>query len=139
MIERVTFVSCVGKKRMSACAAKDIYESAWFLKARAFAERAGHPWFILSAEHGLLHPDAVVEPYERTLNTMAKRDRLTWAEGVMRQVQAELPDLKHATILAGDRYREFLTPMLKDRGVRVEVPMQGLRIGEQLRWLDRPR
>lgn len=44
---------------------------------------------------------------------------------------------KHATILAGDRYREFLTPMLQARGVQVDVPMQGLRIGEQLRWLDR--
>ena len=43
------------------------------------------------------------------------------------------------TILAGDRYREFLTPMLQARGVQVDVPMQGLRIGEQLRWLDRPR
>lgn len=52
-------------------------------------------------------------------------------------VAAELPDLKHATILAGDRYREFLTPMLQARGVQVDVPMQGLRIGEQLRWLDR--
>lgn len=46
---------------------------------------------------------------------------------------------KHATILAGDRYREFLTPMLQARGMRVDVPMQGLRIGEQLRWLDRHR
>ncbi|MCE2939855.1 MAG: DUF6884 domain-containing protein [Armatimonadota bacterium] len=44
---------------------------------------------------------------------------------------------KHATILAGDRYREFLAPMLQARGVQVDVPMQGLRIGEQLRWLDR--
>ena len=46
---------------------------------------------------------------------------------------------KHATILAGDRYREFLTPLLLARGMQVDVPMQGLRIGEQLRWLDRPR
>ncbi len=46
---------------------------------------------------------------------------------------------EHATILAGDRYRDFLTPMLQAQGVQVDVPMQGLRIGEQLRWLDRPR
>ncbi|HRD31848.1 MAG TPA: hypothetical protein PLB31_02165 [Fimbriimonadaceae bacterium] len=52
-------------------------------------------------------------------------------------IATELPDLQHATILAGDRYREFLTPRLLARGVQVDVPMQGLRIGEQLRWLDR--
>lgn len=137
MSERVVFVSCVGKKRARACPAKDIYESAWFLKARVFAERTGHPWYILSAEHGLLHPDTVIAPYERTLNTMGVRDRRAWAERVAAQIAAEIPDLKHATILAGDRYREFLTPMLNARGVQVDVPMQGLRIGEQLRWLDR--
>lgn len=139
MSKRVVFVSCVGKKRTCACPANDIYESAWFLKARVFAERTGHPWYILSAEHGLLHPDTVIAPYEKTLNTMGVRDRRAWAERVAAEIAAELPDLQHATILAGDRYREFLAPMLQARGMQVGVPMQGLRIGEQLSWLGRPR
>jgi hypothetical protein len=37
--------------------------------------------------------------------------------------------------LAGERYREFLARHLASRGVEVSVPMEGLRIGEQLSWL----
>lgn len=39
--------------------------------------------------------------------------------------------------LAGQRYREFLADHLKSRGIVVEVPMEGLRIGQQLSWLGR--
>ena len=40
------------------------------------------------------------------------------------------------TFLAGTRYREFLEEPLRARGVDVRVPLQGLRIGEQLSRLD---
>jgi hypothetical protein len=43
--------------------------------------------------------------------------------------------MERAVFLAGHRYREFLTPLLLERNVSVQVPMQGLRIGEQLSWL----
>ena len=39
--------------------------------------------------------------------------------------------------LAGKRYREFLENPLADQGAVMSVPMEGLRIGEQLRWLER--
>ncbi len=38
-------------------------------------ERTGAPWFILSAEYGLLSPETEIAPYERTLNTMSVSDR----------------------------------------------------------------
>ena len=56
-------------------AAKDLYISDWFVKARAHVEQAGNEWFILSAEHGLVHPENVIAPYERTLNAMGIADR----------------------------------------------------------------
>jgi hypothetical protein len=37
-------------------------------------------------------------------------------------------------MFAGMRYREFLMDYLCDRGVDVEIPLEGLRIGEQLSW-----
>ena len=61
-------VSCVSKKQNSAQPARELYVSAWFLKARAYAEAHGERWFVLSAEHGLLRPDDVIHPYEKTLN-----------------------------------------------------------------------
>ena len=133
----VTLVSCVGQKRGHECAARDLYVSSWFVKARRYAEASGCPWFILSAQYGLVPPDRVIAPYERTLNTMGVAERRAWALSVDRDLAAAAPAMKHAVFLAGARYREFLASHLTSRGVETSVPMEGLRIGEQLSWLTR--
>jgi len=38
--------------------------------------------------------------------------------------------------LAGERYRELLVPLLREAGLEIHIPMEGLRIGEQLAWLS---
>jgi len=129
-------VSCVSRKQDQACPAKDLYISDWFRKARAYIELSGHLWFILSAEYGLLDPEAVVEPYERTLNKMPIRERRAWAEGVIAQLRGKLDGVDRIVILAGARYREFIMPDLTSRVAEVEVPLEGLRIGEQLSLLS---
>jgi hypothetical protein len=133
----VILVSCVSQKQEQPCAARDLYVSDLFRKARRFAEASGCPWFILSAEHGLVAPDQVIAPYERTLNTMPAADRRAWGERVAAQLAEVLPELSRVVFLAGERYREFLAGHLASRGVEVSVPMEGLRIGEQLSWLGR--
>jgi hypothetical protein len=92
------------------------------------------PWFILSAEYGLLRPDAEVEPYERTLNNMAVKDRRDWAHRVLEQLEPRLAGVQRIVFLAGMRYREFLVPRLQALGHRIEVPLEGLPIGKQLQW-----
>lgn len=92
---------------------------------------------ILSAEYGLVDPEQVISPYEKTLNTMPIVARRQWAEKVGTQLGKTMPQLKRAVFLAGSRYREFLGDHLQHRGIIVEVPMEGLRIGEQLNWLAR--
>lgn len=131
----VYLVSCVSQKRERACEARDLYVSELFRKARRYVETSGCPWFVLSAEHGLVAPGQVIAPYERTLNKMGVADRRVWAERVAAQLAETIPDLSRVVFLAGERYREFLTQLLAGREVAVSVPMQGLRIGEQLRWL----
>lgn len=132
----VYLVSCVGKKRTQPSAAKSLYISEWFLKARRYVEATGCPWFILSAEYGLVAPDQAIPPYERTLNTMSVRERRAWARRVEAQMNASLPRSERIVILAGQRYREFLMAYLIGRVSHVEVPLEGLRIGEQLSWLS---
>jgi Family of unknown function (DUF6884) len=102
----VYLVSCVSQKRERECAARDLYVSDWFYKARRYAERSGYALFILSAEYGLVAPDRVIAPYERTLNTMRVADRRAWVERVAKHLE-EIPDLTHVVFLAGERYREF--------------------------------
>jgi hypothetical protein len=106
-----------------------------FIKARAYVERSSSPWFILSAEHGLLDPEAVVAPYEKTLNDLGVRERREWARKVIGEMDRRLPRCEEIVVFAGARYREFLTDYLATRAKRVVVPLEGLRIGEQLSWL----
>lgn len=133
----IFLVSCVAAKRALAVPAKDLYISAWFVKARHYVEQHASTWFILSAEHGLVHPDQIVAPYERTLNTMSIHERRLWADKVMGQISECVPQITNVTFLAGARYREFLATPLRDRGITVTIPMEGMRIGEQLSWLGR--
>lgn len=132
----VYLVSCVSQKREEPSPAKDLYVSDWFRKARRYAEASGSPWFVLSAKYGLVNPNEMVAPYERTLNTMSVADRRQWANRVLAQLDETAPGLGRAVFLAGKHYREFLVDQLGSRNVAVSVPMEGLRIGEQLSWLN---
>lgn len=137
--QTIYLVSCVGKKRATASQAKELYTSEWFLRARAHVERAGCPWFILSAKFGLMPPEQVIPPYELTLNGMPRADRQAWAQLVLDQMDQRdrMPaGAGRCVILAGRRYREFLVGKLAER-YAIEVPMEGLGIGEQLRWLGK--
>jgi len=128
-------VSCVAKKQYDASAAKDLYTSPWFKKARAYVESTGNSWFFLSAEHGLVDPETVIAPYERTLNKMSVTERRAWANRVISQMSGKLAGVDTIVILAGMRYREFIMGDLQCVVPKVEVPLEGLRIGEQLAWL----
>ncbi len=134
MSDSLYLVSCVSTKRASPLPARDLYVSPLFVKARAFVEARNAPWFILSAEYGLLDPNTVVAPYERTLNRMRLAERRAWADGVLAALGPRLRAVGTVVFLAGKRYREFLEPALSGR-VRVEVPMADLGIGKQLQWL----
>jgi hypothetical protein len=47
--------------------AKDLYRSALFRLSRAWAERYADAWAVLSAYHGVVEPDQVIEPYDATV------------------------------------------------------------------------
>lgn len=128
-------MSCAARKKSAAAPAKDLYESPLFKKARAYAERCADGWYVLSARHGLVAPGQVIEPYDVTLNTMDTDARARWAALVAAQLEEVVTAGDRVVMLAGQRYREGVTQRLRSRGVRVEAPMAGMRIGEQLRWL----
>jgi len=116
-------------------AARDLYCSDLFEKSRDFVERQRAQWFILSAKYGLVAPDEVVEPYNETLKDKTADERRRWASEVMQNLRAHCTPGTTVVFLAGERYREFLVPALQELGSSIEIPMEGLRIGEQLGWL----
>jgi hypothetical protein len=136
---RVALVSCVKSKLDHPAPAKDLYTSALFRALRGYAETHADAWFILSAEHGLVDPNEVLAPYERTLNRMGKSQRQEWASRVKAELASRVPAGAEVIILAGQRYREGLIPFLRARGHSVAVPLEGLPFGRQLQRLKELR
>jgi hypothetical protein len=132
---RVGLVGCVKEKRTSAVAARDLYTSVLFRGRRRFVERTCDRWYVLSALHGLVEPLQVLEPYDETLKSAPTENRREWSARVLEELRRKLGHLTGATfeIHAGAEYREFgLRQGLEREGGMVEVPAEGLRIGEQL-------
>lgn len=132
----ICLIACCRKKLTVSAAARDLYVSSLFRKARAYAEMHTDSWYILSAEYGLVAPHQVVEPYDKTLNTMSAGERQAWASRVRGQLSGVLAAGDSVVILAGRMYREHIFGWLAERGHEVEAPMTGLGIGQQLAWLN---
>jgi len=131
----IALVACVAKKNSRPMAARDLYMSAWFRKASTYAARTADEWFILSAKHDLVSPDRVIAPYDETLKGMSAAARRDWATRVMEALMQRLDPGDTVIILAGQDYRAGLIEPLRQMDCTVLVPMEGLRIGEQLAWL----
>ncbi|MBI2424828.1 MAG: hypothetical protein HYV27_18505 [Candidatus Hydrogenedentes bacterium] len=133
---RIGLVSCVSEKRPIASLAKDLYDSALFGKSRAYVERHCDKWYLLSSKYGLVDPETVIASYDDTLNSKPRAERARWAEQVWSALQPKISSNDQITILAGEKYREFLAGRLSEYGCEVCVPLKGLKIGYQLQWLS---
>lgn len=131
----LVLVSCTKAKLRRPARASDLYCSPGFRMKKAIVANAGADWLILSAKHGVVRPDDVIEPYDETLTNAGVAHRKSWSRRVLGDL---LPIAKgHGKVIcfAGRSYTEFLTPALRDAGVEVLEPLRGLRQGEQLAWL----
>lgn len=135
MARKIALVACVSKKDSMPMPAQDLYISDWFRKASTYAMRAADEWYILSAKYGLVAPEAVIKPYDETLNRMPVAARRAWAKRVLEDLDQVLQPGDHVVILAGIKYRENLMDPIREMGCSIEIPMEGLGIGKQLRWL----
>ena len=134
--QALCLVSCVSRKRTTSCRARELYTSPWFSKARAHVEQLGATWFILSAAHGLLEPDRRIAPYDVTLRRMTAEARRAWAARVLGELEPHLRGKRRVVMFAGQRYRQYLVPLLEARGHSIAVPLAGLAIGKQLAWFN---
>ncbi|QZT65611.1 hypothetical protein JN085_14505 [Mycolicibacterium austroafricanum] len=132
----MVLVTCVKTKRDHPSPAKDLYTSQLFRKQRAYAEHSGVPWFILSAEHGLVAPDEWLAPYERYPPDMSKRFRSAWSAWVAARLELLAGPLagKKVEIHAGSVYLDAVRPELEALGATVADPLKGLSMGQGLSW-----
>ncbi len=132
----VILVGCVKTKLAAPACARDLYVSPLFRKERAYAERAGVPWFILSAQHGLVAPEEVLEPYELRLSTTSRDYRHQWGRRVVRQLDDAIGPIEGRTIElhAGSAYTDAVRDVLRASGAEVVEPLAGLAFGPRLKW-----
>ena len=110
--------------------AKDLYISALFLGRRSYVERTCEAWRILSAEYGLVDPDEMLQPYDKALKDLGRKERRAWTREVLSAIDRILQPAPGDIfeIHAGAEYRDFgLVDGLISRGCHVENPTQGKR------------
>lgn len=86
-MRQVAIVACSKMKLDRPAAAGNLYTSALFKKSFALAELLYDDALILSAKHGVLAMDTVIEPYDVTLKGMTHTQHCEWADRVTRQLK----------------------------------------------------
>lgn len=137
--QTLIIVGCGKSKRTTASKAKDLYTGGLFRLARQYAESTGSRWLICSAKHGLLDPEATVDPYDATLVGAGADARRAFGFRCQADLCGEFNDHgkpDSVVILAG---KDYVSPLLTTRlsSILVELPLQGLQIGQRQQWLKR--
>ena len=129
-------LGCVKTKDVVPRAAKDLYVSPLFRGRRRHAEASGKPWWIVSAEHGLVGPDEIIAPYDTLIGQRPRVERERIANQVADRLDAELGTVrgKRLELHAGIEYAEAIGPELRRRGAELVRPLEGLSFGQQLAW-----
>lgn len=131
---KIGLISCVKTKLSVPAPAAELYTSNLFKKSRHYASTRLDRYYILSAEYGLLEPDEVISPYEKTLTTMPTSERKAWSEGVIRKLSERTSPGDQFVFLAGSKYREFVERELRGAGYATASPLEDLDMFKQPGW-----
>jgi hypothetical protein len=132
---RAILVSCAATKLDRPAPAADLYTSPLFRAARSYAEASGHPWYTLSARHGLVEPTTMLEPYDTKLADLTPGERSAWADRVARALYYKgFGGWGVFEVHAGDGYARPLRVALAPIALDIIEPLAGLGIGHRLQW-----
>lgn len=129
---RIALVACSKTKSTVKAPAAALYTSSLFRKSLLAALDISSSVYIVSAKHGLLRLDQMIEPYDVTLKRMPKHDRLVWAENTGRQLADALNRHDVVTAFCGNEYIYPLRSAFSQIGCRIELPLHGLSLGKRL-------
>jgi hypothetical protein len=110
--------------------AKDAYTSRFFTTNRAFAEKFGSRWVILSAKYGFIRPDFQISgPYNVSFKDPATQP--VEIHTLIDQIkELGLGEAKRVIGLGGKEYRAMIEEAFAPFGCPLSFPFAGLGIGE---------
>lgn len=106
---------CTKRKLGPVAPAKDLYQGTIFRKVREYAESMGFDYVIISAKHGLLFPESVIEEYEQVLKSAEDIEAIR--PDVEERLGEILDQYDTIVVIAGSNYRKVLENIADDRFV----------------------
>lgn len=132
---RVALIGCGKQKAARTCAARAMYRSPLFQAALRWAINHCDVAFVLSAKHGLLALDQLIDPYDETLPRDAAA-RAAWGRRVGAQIVGAVGEIEaEVVVLADERYEQAIHIDDPEWEYHWHTPLAGLGIGERLAWL----
>jgi hypothetical protein len=127
---KIALIGCVKKKVSYKTKAELLYDSTLFKYSLQYAKQESDKVFILSAKYGLVSLDAIIEPYELTLNTFSEQEIMLWSKGIYKQLKIMKLLDNDFMYLCGNNYKKYLIEWIPG-----EDPTQGLSLGYRIQWL----
>ena len=142
----LVLVGCGKEKLVSVdqpVLARHLYTGPLFTARYESVVASNRPWMILSALHGVLHPDEKILPYDVTIADLKGEKRILWQQKVRTSLfryfsHCDPPSRndtlgKTIQLHAGTDYFNALNEALCGLGIEVQQAMQGKGIGEQIK------
>lgn len=138
---KIGLVGCGYKKKDEPKPAAYLYDSKYFELKRKWADKHCDIWFILSAEHGLIRPHEIIEPYDTNINEI---DSDEWGNKVIGSISkfsstkryVEKGWKNEVVFLAGQDYIEPVKPYFEAGPWRTNYLFENTSgIGEQISLL----
>lgn len=135
----LALLSCTKSKLPAEVRAEELYSaSSGFRLALKYARLHADEIVILSAKHGAVRLDQILNPYEETLKRARRTRKREWATQTYSALKA-MPEYQSATNvlwLAGKDYYGELLPLVRGDDKICELPLVRLPQGKQRQWLQ---
>ena len=130
---RIVIIGCGKSKKSTAMTAENIYTSTLFSLSRKYAQLNSDRWFIVSAKHGLIAPDTVIEPYEQLLTGSLA----PIAAKIQKQIRDcdSFPIAESIQVIAGRKYVDALR--LTSVSEKICCPVEGMPLFRRMAWLSK--
>lgn len=134
-MKRVALITCSAQKQATKTNAENLYCSERFAMARNLAKDFADSWYVLSAKHGLVPPDVILEPYDVCLNSLSKTARVEWGRKIIQSLKHSVSLNSQLCFLGDSDYFNILREGLRKIWPNVYAPLVRLPKREEVEWL----